>query len=99
MPQRVRALRVAPRGIREFFNSLLGHPTADGNWADDNDVVATNRVRSPRLALGPWHDRGAQKSPFGADRKVIELQRDQADIVGEIFSAGKLLNFLDELPA
>ena len=55
-----------------------------------------SREFSQSFASGPWHYGRSQKS--GTGRKVIQLQCDQANIVGEIVSAGKLLNFLDELP-
>ncbi len=50
--------------------------------------------------LGPWQLGRPQIFPDGAGfGKVVELQGDQADIIGKILCAGKLLNFLDELLA
>ncbi len=51
-----------------------------------------------RLASAPWHYGRLQIFWFGGGRGiVIELQSDQANIVGKLFSVGKLLNFLHEL--
>ncbi len=57
-------------------------------------------AKSPKRFLGPWHHRRPEKFRVGAGTgKVVQLQRDQANIVGKILRAGKLLNFLNELLA
>ena len=63
-------------------------------------LTATKCCAHPahRLASEAWHHGRPQKFGFRGGRGiVIELQSDQANIVGKLFSVGKLLNFLYKL--